>query len=357
MRKRWIYIVLAVLVLIIGYQFLPFHSGRQKPGNGDQPKSVLRVKAMIVRADRAKTVIRSIGTLTANESVMLKPEVSGRIDRIGFKEGKAVEAGDLLVKLYDADLQAELSKLELRRKRAADNEYRQRKLLEKNGISRQEYEDALNDLDLILADIRYTKAKIEKTEIRAPFSGVMGLRRLSPGSYLSAGTDIAWLVNTDFIKIETRIPEEFAAQVGTGDTLEFRLRNTQTWTRALIYAVEPQVNSSSASILVKARLDNTGKGFIPGLSADIQIGYADRENTVYIPSWALIPDIEGQKVYCYRNGQAQEQRVHIGHRDSRRIEIIDGLDSGDTLIISGILQLRPGLTIDIDQIESPELQP
>lgn len=357
MKKRWITILLMGMVCFILYWWLFLNQKNDKPPATDRSKTELSVKVLLIKAQDSESAIYSVGNLLPNESVILMPEVSGRIQAIGFEEGQIVKTGDLLVKISDTDLQAQLLKLEHRKKLAADKEYRQRMLLENNGISQQEYDIVLNDLNLILDDIHYTRAMIEKTEIRAPFSGKTGLRKISSGSYVSVGTEIASLVNAEIIKIETQIPEEYASQISRGDSLEFQLKNSKIWYRAMIYAVEPQVNPNTASLLIKASISNKRDNLLPGLSVDIRIISRSEKPSIFIPSWSLIPDIEGQKVFLCRNGKVEEKRVAIGHRDSRRIEVTDGLVPGDTLIISAILQLRSQLKVKIEKIETLEIEP
>jgi membrane fusion protein (multidrug efflux system) len=308
------------------------------------PSNVTVTVAMPVKFD---TKIETTGTTLSNEEVDLKPEASGKIVQLLFREGDKVEKGELLLKLNDADLVATLKKLELQEKIAADKEVRETKLLGIKGVSQEEYDAALNAVQGIRADMDFTKAQIAKTEVRAPFNGVIGLKSVSEGSYVSPTIKIASIQQLDPIKIDFSIPEKYSGSVHKGDKLHFKIQGQADQFEGYIYAIEPKIDLATRTLQLRAQCPNRNGKILPGSFANIELILSETNNTILIPTEALVPVLKGQNVFLYKQGEAYSQKVETGTRTSTQIEITNGLHAGDTVITTGIMQLKTGASVRI----------
>jgi membrane fusion protein (multidrug efflux system) len=295
-------------------------------------------------------LINSTGTLRPAEEVDLSFETSGKIVGINFTEGTRVKKGDLLAKINDRPLQAQLEKLEAQLKMAEAKEFRQRSLLDKDAISQESYDQIQTDVQTIKADINLIKARISETELRAPFDGIIGLRYLSEGSYATSSTKIAKLIKISPIKIEFSIPEKYASEIKIGYPITFTMVGTDQVFNASVYAVDPKIDIETRTIVLRALYPNKNEELKSGRYAGITLQLSQIDNAVSIPTEALIPEMEGEKVFIYKQGKAQSIKVTTGLRTESNIQITQGLNFGDTLITSGIMQLRQNLAIVLDTV-------
>ena len=352
-KTRNIIIASAALVFIVvltSPKVKLFDSQSEASGPNPAGVSQLPVTAFIVKPEKLSDKIISTGTVQANEEVELRSETSGKITHISFKEGTWVPKGTLLVKINDAELQAELLKLEHQKKLAEDVEARRKKLLDSQLISPEDYEKALNDLNSINAEVQLAKAKIEKTEIHAPFDGIVGLRYVSEGSYVSADTRIASFQNVTKVKIDFSIPEKYANSVHAGQTVRFTVAGSVEKYAGKIFAIEPKIDPVSRTVQLRALSGNSDRRITPGAFAEVELLLEIDESALMIPSEALVPELKGQTVFVYKNGLAEQQKVEAGIRTETRVQVTSGLQPNDTLITSGILQLAPGLPVKISEL-------
>ncbi len=305
------------------------------------------VKAMIARTTTLDNKLEAIGSILANEEVELKSEITGRVQKIYFNEGRSVRQGELLVKINDAELQAQLARSESKKKLAESQEARQRMLSEKSVISQNEYDIALNELTVVKADIEVIKAQIAKTEIRAPFDGMIGLKYISEGSYIAPTNRIASLQNRNSVKIDFTIPEKYSAAVKIGDLIEFTVEGQQQIFKGKVYAIEPKIDPVTRSLPLRAMATADIK-ILPGAFANISLYMSEQPKALMIPTQALIPELKGQRVFIYQAGRAMSQKVKTGIRTSDLVQITDGLKAGDTVIVSGTMQLRHNMPIQIE---------
>lgn len=342
-------IVVAVLIILA----IPkLKSSEHKKGvTGPGSSEPLPVKAYITKYEALDNKVLTTGTVLANEEVVLKSEVPGKITKILFKEGSFVNTGDLLVKINDADLQAQLQSAKSRLELQKDTEYRQKQLLEKEAISQEDYDMTANQLKVNEAEVELIKAQIDKTEIRAPFSGVVGLKNVSEGSYVDNSTTIASLQNINPIKIDFSIPERYSPMVNVNDNIHFTITGSDKNYVGKVYAIEPKIDPVTRTLQLRAMCPNTGREILPGSFANVELVLKKIEDAVLIPSEALIPDIKGQQVFVYRSGKAQPLRVETGIRTDQNVQLTSGIVEGDTVITSGILQLKPGMPVKISEIE------
>lgn len=344
-------VVLLIAVLVfIKIKFLT--SEDKSAGQSQQAKlQIAIVTAYIAREEKLNNKILVSGTVLANEEVMLVPETSGKITSINFKEGSKVAKGELLVKINDADLQAQIKKLELQEKLASENEAREKKLLEVNGISQAEYDAALSRLNTAKADIELTQAQIAKTEIRAPFDGTIGLKNVSEGSFVNQTTTIASIQQTDPVKIDFFVPQKYSSLVHFKDTLFFTIEGNREHHAATVFAIEPKVDANTRSIHVRAIVPNKAGKIFPGSFVSIEFPLGYTENSILIPTQSIIPILKGQKVFISRNGTAGETVVQTGFRTESKVQILNGIMEGDTVITAGIMGLKAGSPLKIVSIK------
>jgi membrane fusion protein, multidrug efflux system len=354
MNKKLKPVLISIIVLVILLiVFLPkiFSSRGSEtttPGPG-RMNTEIPVTAHIVKYETLSDRIYSTGTVLANEEVELRSETSGKIVKILFSEGRFVNKGDLLVKINDSDLQAQLRKTESNVRLMEDREARAKQLVANQMISQEEYENTFNQLEASKAEYDLIKAQIEKTEIRAPFSGIVGLRSVSEGSFVTTSTVIAKLQNLSAIKVDFSIPQKYAAAVKIGDELEFKLSGSDNKFKAKVYAIEPKIDPSTRTVQIRAISNEKHEGLFPGAFADVELNLREIENAILIPSVSIIPELKGQKVYLYRDGIVQPQNIEVGIRKAENVQITSGLTEGDTVLTSGILQVRPGAKVRITE--------
>ncbi len=359
-RSRGLFTVMIILILavIIFYPkikpLFAVNSGTTQPGKGmpmgGPAMRPLMASGFLIGPVTMNEMKISSGTILPDEEVDLSFETSGKIVGIYFKEGSRVKKGELLAKMNDKPLQAQLQKLEAQKKLAEEKEFRQRSLLEKDAISRESYDQIATELQAIEADVMLIQARISETELRAPFTGIVGLRLLSEGSYASPATKIVRLVKTSPLKIDFAIPERYASEVKPGFPIEFQIDGNSKIYKASVYAVDPKIDINTRTIGVRALYPNMYEELKPGRFASISMRLSQIDNTIAIPTEAVIPEMEGEKVFLYKSGKASSVRVVTGLRTESSIQIQEGLRFGDTLLTSGILQLREGMPVILDTL-------
>jgi len=351
-RTKIIILILIVTVIVIAFVVPRSKDKRVDPQlSARKGPQTLVVKAMILKPSDLDNNVSTSGTILASEEVEVRSEVAGRITKIYFKEGSSVKAGQLLVKLNDSELRAQLTKNQSKLKLLQDKQYRQKALYEKEAISKEDFDATVNDLNMTKADIDLIMAQIEKTEIRAPFNGKIGIRNVSEGSYVTSAVLIANLQNTGVLKVDFSIPEKYSGQVKVGSDIKFNLSNNNETFIAKVYAIEPKINLQTRTLQIRGVYKNTLNKIMPGSFVEIELVLEQIKNSIQIPTQTLIPEIKGQKVFLYRNGKAVDQKVETGIRTSENVQITKGLQPGDTLITSGILQLKGNTAVKLSEIK------
>mgnify|MGYP005623802645 CR=1 FL=1 len=308
----------------------------------------------VIVPTRMNELIYSTGSLIPDEEVELSFETSGKVVGIYFSEGTRVTKGELLAKINDRPLQAQLLKLQAQKKLTEEREFRQRQLLERDAISRESYDQVATELQSLEADILLLEARISETELRAPFDGIVGLRMISEGAFATTQTKIVRLVKISPLKIEFSIPERYAGEVSPGFPISFVIDGIANTFSAKVYAVDPKVDMDTRTIVVRALYPNRNEELKPGRFASVRALLSQIDNTIAVPTQALIPEMEGEKVFIYKNGRAMEVRVTIGLRTESHIQIRSGLNFGDTLLTTAILQLRHNIPVQLDTLVTNE---
>lgn len=361
-RTTKIILFVGIILLIAGIIFFPrIKDMLSKDGEAGKPtarsaqaggpgREPLQVNAKIIAPEILTDIIQVTGNLIPDEEVELSFEASGKITDIFFREGSAVKKGSLLAKVNDAPLQAELKKLEAGLPLAQERVVRQRTLLQKDAVSQEAFEQVTTDLDKLKADIELVKSKISQTELRAPFDGIIGLRLVSEGAYASPATVIAVLTKIVPLKLEFSIPEQYANLVKSGTPVVFTTPHNLAINQASVYAVEPVVDLSTRSLKVRALYPNTSGLLKPGGTASIEIRSNEIQDALVIPNESIIAEMGRDIVYLYDNGIVRQTEVRKGIRTAANIQIVDGLQPGDTLITTGVMQLRDGIPVKIISI-------
>jgi membrane fusion protein, multidrug efflux system len=314
-------------------------------------KTSLPVNGVVISTQVLDNKIEIIGTILPNERVELRSETSGRITSIPFTEDAKIKKGDLLVKIFDQDLRAQLKKVRIQQELANVEEGRKKKLLEIKGISQEEYDISSNQARSLSADVDLIEAQLAKTEIRAPFNGVVGLRYVSEGEYVSSATLIATLQQIDPVKIEFDIPEKYGSYVKKGSTIDFTVTGADTKYKGTVYAIEPMVDLSTRTFKVRARTSNNDYSLRPGSFIKIDLLLEKNKNAIVVPTECIVSGIYGQKLFVSSNGVALSRKIKTGIRSESTIQIIEGLEVNDTVITSGIMQLKDSSRVKIKLIK------
>lgn len=342
--------ILAVLALIVGRKAGWFDGEKKQSGPAQSGPEALSINAMVVTPGGLTDLIVATGTVLADEQVNLSAEVSGRITSIRFKEGTPVTKGELLATINDSELLALIEKNKYTLKLAEEREARQRTLLSREAVSQEVYDNVLTELNTVQSESALLEAQLMKTRIVAPFSGTVGLRQVSEGAYVTPGQRIASLTRTQPVKIEFSVPERFAGSVKTGSRIQFTVEGNSKTLEASVYAVEPRIDPLTRALIVRALYSNSRNELNPGSFARVEFDLSHMDNAITVPSQAIIPELGGNKVFLYRSGIVKATKVSVGIRTSDAVQIIDGLQAGDTVITTGILQLREGMPVIIDKL-------
>ncbi len=314
---------------------------------GGQP---LFASGYIIVPTQLNELIYTTGSLIPDEEVELSFETSGKVVGIFFNEGTRIKKGKLLAKINDKPLQAQLLKLLAQKKLSEEQEFRQRQLLDRDAISRESYDQVATDLQSLEADILLIKARISETELRAPFDGIVGLRMISEGAFATTQTKIVRLVKITPLKIEFSIPERYAGEITPGFPISFKVDGIDKSFSANVYAVDPQIDIDTRTIVVRALYPNSKEELKPGRFVSVKAQLSQIENAISIPTEAVIPEMEGEKVFVFRKGLAEEIRITLGLRTESHVQVQSGLHFGDTVLTTAILQLRSQIPVQLDTL-------
>lgn len=346
--------ILALLILILlAFASCKSDKDEKKADTGKDKKPPSNVEAFIVTPTVLSQDIEMPGSLMAAEETELHPEVSGRVTGIYFNEGSHVGQGAMLVKLYDGDLQAQLSKLRIQLKVAKETLERYESLLKIGGVSVQEIEMYKLSVNNIQADMNIVQTNIARTSLRAPFSGKLGLRNISMGAYITPATTISTLRKVSQLKMEFTVPEKYGVGMKPGGQVEFGLENNDKTYTAKIIATENNIAEETRSLRVRALVTNADAQLIAGAFVKVKIALGENNAALMIPSQAVIPKARNKQVIVYRSGIANMETITTGIRDSSMVEITSGLKAGDTVLITGLLTTKQGAKVIINKVNKP----
>jgi membrane fusion protein (multidrug efflux system) len=349
MKIKTISITLISLALLglIGYRITKNSAESEKNDKKGDKKPPLTVTAIVVSSKDFSNAISLSGSIEANENVEIRSEVSGIVEKISFSEGTNVSKGQVLLKVNDIELRAQLSQAITRQKLASENERRAKLLLQKEAISQEEYEIASAEFRSLKAQTQLIQAQIAKTTIRAPFSGKIGLRNISPGTYVTPTTIITKLVSSSQVKISFSIPEKYASEIENNAAILFTIPNNPQKFSAKIYAIEPEIETATRTLKIRAIADNSNGKLLPGTFATIELSLKNIKDAIVIPTEAVVPIQNGKIVYIANNGKAKEVKIETLARTSKDVVVTSGIKSGDTLLTSGVMALKDEAEIKV----------
>ncbi|HZG26296.1 MAG TPA: efflux RND transporter periplasmic adaptor subunit [Chitinophagaceae bacterium] len=328
-------------------------SSQKKNAAAPNRNAPTTVEGFVVRTSTVSNSIEVPGNLMPFESTELHPEVSGRVVLLNVKEGSYVTKGTLLVKLFDGDLQAQLKKLQVQLSISEQTVQRQGELLKISGISQQEYDLSSLNVNNIAADIDVIRTNIQKTEIRAPFNGRLGLRSISMGAYVTPATVIATIQQVSQLKLEFTVPEKYSSSISVGQLVTFTTEGTNKKFQARVIATEAAVTETSRSLRIRGAVTSKDTDLLPGAFAKVRMDFGKDNKALLVPTQAIIPGSRNKQVIIYRGGIAKFAVVNTGVRDSSNVQVTTGLNAGDTIVITGLLSIKPEGKLKLSKVISP----
>lgn len=304
------------------------------------------VEVAMVTTGSVTATITAVGTLQADESVVIRPEIAGRIAQVAFSEGQPVEAGALLLRLDDSIARAELDQAEADLSLAKSNYDRALDIFRKGSGSARSRDESLAALQADTARLALARAKLEKTRIVAPFGGLLGLRQVSVGDYVTPGQAIVNLEDVDPVKVDFRVPETFLARLRTGQPIQVQVDAFRGEIfEGEVYALDPRIDAQGRSVALRARIANREGKLRPGLFARVSLVTEQRSDALLIPEQAIFARGAESFVYVVRDGKAVLTRITLGLRQGVQVEVMEGLSAGDQVVSAGHLKLRDGAPV------------
>jgi membrane fusion protein (multidrug efflux system) len=347
------------LSLLLSFFIIVFLDACTSRANQSEPASTAAIAAApgipadvyVVAPGAVKQLIEIAGTLAANQEVSISSELTKKVVSVPVKEGHRVAKGALLFQLDDADLQAQMERLRQQEKLAALNEARLKDLIAHDAASQQDYDQAATNLAVLKAEIRQLETTIDKTRIRAPFSGRIGIIRTYPGALVSPNAPLTTIVDDAQIKVEFSVPEKYAGLVNAGNRQLFTVEGDSTQYNATVISKESFVDQDTRTLLIRAIAANPNSKLVAGQSAHLAIALHTTNDALQVPSQSLMPSSQGYSLFLMKNGKAQITPVAVGQRDEERVQITKGIQAGDTVIISNQLRLVPGADVRIANLK------
>ncbi len=324
----------------------------QAPTARGRERGPMPVDAFVIKPSSISDNVVVPGSLRPFEETDIRSEVGGRIVQMNIKEGTLVKKGLVLVKLFDEDLRAQLRKLRVQLQIKQKTEERNRELLKINGISQQEYDLSTLEVENLRADIESTEIAISKTEIRAPYTGVVGLRNISLGSYISPSDIVTTIRQVDKLKLEFAVPEKYAKDIAKGYAVRFRVDGGTQDHLASVIATENNVDQNTRTLEVRALVSGDNPELVPGVFAKVNLQLGKNDSALLVPTQAVLPNIRNKQVVLLRGDSVYFAVVETGLRDSSYVEIIRGVNPGDTVITTGLMAIRPNSKVRINNLIS-----
>jgi membrane fusion protein (multidrug efflux system) len=345
------HILVAIFILLLGafitYRIIENSSEKNNEKDKGKNKMPAKVTGVILQPQAFSDQLSLSGSIEANEQVDIRSEVSGIVESINFNEGTNVSKGQILFKVNDLELRAQLGKARTAQNLAGENARRAQLLLNKEAISREEFDIATADFKSAQSETQLIQAQIAKTTIRAPFAGKIGLRSISKGTYVTPETVVAKLINNSNVKITFSVPEKYSSQMRDGNTITFNVAGAKEKYTAKIYALEPEVDVSTRTLRVRALAANNQGKLLPGTFANVMLPLDKITDALFVPTQALIPIQNGKKVFIAQGGKAKEVIVETGARTEKNILITEGLKPGDTVLTTGVMSLKDGAPVKV----------
>ena len=359
MSKGKIIFVVILLMIIAALAYVKHNKNKEVAAKaapqGKAGPQILMAAGFVAEFSKLSNDLSANGSILAQDEVQLQPEVSGRVTYLNIKEGAVISKGTLLMKINDADLRAQVAKSNAQLKIAQANLKRVDQLLKINGVSQAEYDVAENTVNNINADIDLLKVQIAKTELRAPFSGKLGLRNISLGAYVSPSTVVVSLQNMSQLKIDISVPEKYAGTIQVGDNMQCNVAGIDDPFLAKVIAIEPQIDEMTRNLKVRAMIQNSNSKLVPGAYVKVKLKLKETPNAIMIPSNTVIPDDKATRIVITDSSKAKFIDIEIGMRTASEVQVLSGLKSGDTVLTTGLLQVKPGMPVKITKTTKKSL--
>ena len=337
----------ATCLILFAVVFASCNEKSEQPKVSTPKKTALNAEGFVVKSEQFQSEYTASGTLLPNEEIQILPEVSGRVTSITFEEGKHVEQGQVLVKIYNDDIKAQIQKLKAQKELQIKIKNRQGELLRIGGISQQDYETTTTQIQSIDADIAFSEAQLRKTTIYAPFPGRIGIRNISVGAVITPATVVATLQQTRILKMDFPVPDQYKDEMGNGKKVGFTVTGMLDTFFGTISAMEPKADAVTRTIKVRAVVQNENHKLGAGSFTHVIIPLENNKNALMIPSQAIIPTDRDKVVALIKGGKAKLVVVKIGTRTNDKVEIVQGLSVGDTIITTGIMQVKQGMEVNV----------
>jgi len=318
-------------------------------GGGNKPPTP-KVDGYVVQTRTVTESLEVPGSIVSEDATEVHPEVAGRIVNLNVREGAYVGKGAVLAKLYDGDLQAQKRKLQVQMQIDRQTESRHEQLLQIGGISKEDYAATALQVSNLRADLDIINTSIAKTVIRAPFSGKLGLKAISTGAYVTPLSVIAVLQKTSDLKIDFNVPEKYTNQIKKGQYVNFTVEGSNRNYTAVVSATQAGIEQTTRTLMIRAQVKGETAGLTPGNFAKVKLNFEPDPNALLIPSQAIIPQARGKKVVVARNGTADFVEVTTGMRDSSMVQVTSGLSKGDTVVVTGLLTIKPKAKIVVNRV-------
>lgn len=350
--KRFVNMFFIIAFAVILYSC---HSGTTDEKNVSRQVSNLRVEGVVVEPVVLDQTITISGTLKPFEETVLKPEVAGRVVYINLSEGGFVKQGTLLVKLFDDDLQAQLNKSQAQQKIVEQTQIRQGELMKVNGISQLDFDQTVLQINSIKADIEVLKVQIRKTEVHAPFDGTIGLRNISIGAQVTPSTALATIRDVRHLKLDFSVPEKYSREIKPGVKVQFTVQGDEEEFDATVIATEQGIESGTRNLNGRAIVENNVNSLIPGTFANVRLSLSQNKGALMVPTQAIIPQERSKQIIVARQGKATFVTVKTGIRNFSSIEVLSGINPGDTVVITGVLFLKPDAVLNFSSVKRDSL--
>lgn len=328
-------------------KLLPFWRGTaaQAPGEAKGAAQVVATRTLV--AEPLAETVAIAGTLREEEAIDVQTEVAGKIVELAFVEGAAVRRGDLLLRLDGAETRAELNRARARITKAESLEKRLRGLMQNGWTNQVEFEQAESDFNALRAEVELAEAKLAKTELRAPFDGVVGLRNVSPGSYVAPSTRITTLQNVARLKLDFAVAERHAGRLRPGAKVSFSVSGDAQRHMGEVYVVEPRIDEVTRTVLVRALVENAAGTLRAGALAQVELTLERWEEALLVPAMAIVTEEQGKSVFVVEAGKARPRQVETGLRRAEQVQITRGLAAGDEVIVAGVQSVRAGAAVKV----------
>ena len=343
-RKFLVYSLMLVVV------FASCKSKSKQGDNKSKPNHPVIVDVLIAEKESINDIIEANGTVIPNEFVELRPEVSGRLIYLNLPEGKMISKGTVIARVNDADLLAQMARSRVQMDLAQKTVDRFKQLLDVNGLNQADYDVALNQVNTLKADVVYTQTLVDKTVVKAPFSGVAGLRQVSPGAYVTPATIISSLQQVDEVKVDFTLPEMYGNVIKTGSLVDVEVDAvTKERGRAIILATEPGANTNTRNLQVRALLK--GAKANPGAFVKVYINAGKNRSSIKVPANCIIPDDRNNQVILVKKGKASFVNIQTGLREANIVEVTKGIEVGDSIVVTGVLFARPNAQVNVREVK------